>query len=166
MNLYLQTAKNSIVPLALAVFLPTFISYALVGKSVEKVIYESDREGLLSSNNASSTDMSAIFSKKIKGRTSGPPVARHEHSHFLEYAFEKAAIKTARYGSYLVIGLSNYPQVIELYVKIFKRRPNRMAVFFIGMWGGISWFFIPDDKIHAYNHWALTTMIDAALQSS
>lgn len=157
LNLYVQTAKNSIVPLTMAVFVPTFISYCLVGKSVEKIIYESKREGLLSSNNQSSVDLASLVKK---GEVTS------ERKNFLENAFEKAVIKTARYGSYLVIGLSNYPQIVELYVWWFKKIPSRKSIFLIGMWGGVSWFLIPGDKIHAYNHWSLTTMTDAMLHAA
>jgi len=143
LNLYLTCAKKAIMPLMMAVWLPTFLSSLFTGHTVERETYASMMEHL----NKLPEEEPDPKSNAVK-------------------AFKTATLRAAAYGSYLVIGLSQYVHVLELYNQVFKHPPTRSHTFYIGLWGGMPFFLIPKDKIHAYNHWALTTMIDAMLQPS
>jgi len=141
--LYLKTAKKALVPLTMAVWLPTFLSELLTGHTVERETY-------------------ASMMKNLNTLQEEEPDRRRD----VVNAFKTASIRSFKYGSYLIVGLSQYVHVLEAYNKIFGRPPTRSHTFYIGLWGGAPFFLIPKDKIHAYNHWALTTMIDAMLQPS
>jgi len=141
--LYVRTAKKAVVPLAMAVWLPTFLSSLFTGHTVERETYASMMQHL----NRLPEDEPDRKTNVVK-------------------ALKTATKRAAAYGSYLIIGLSQYVHVLELYNSVFGHPPTRSHTFYIGLWGGIPFFLIPKDKIHAYNHWALTTMIDAMLQPS
>jgi len=139
--LYVKTAKNALLPLTMAVWLPTFLSSLFTGNTIERETYASMM-----------TNLNTLQDEEPDKRAN------------IKKAFVTASKKAIQYGSYLVIGLSQYVHVLEMYNQLFKHPPTRSHTFYIGLWGGMPFFLIPKDKIHAYNHWALTTMVDAMLQ--
>jgi len=137
--LYVNTLKKSLVPLILAVGIPSFLFEYIAGRPMDAVLYHSV----------------ADFRRLSMERLNAQP-----KSHFSR-ALRRALRDMFQYGLYLFFGLNSYMQVLEMHWFIFRRKPTVVERFIIGSIGGWPWIFIPKSKVLAYNHWAFTTVIDS-----
>jgi len=138
--LYFKSAKKALVPLTLAVAVPTFLFGLRAKQSMESYLTRSWARLPQTTSDIRDYDyISTIVKRTLK--------------------------KTARYGLYVTIGLSNYVQLVDGWNHVLGH-PSLGAVFFFGLYGAWPYFFIPEDKVFAYDHWALTTMLDAHYQGS
>jgi len=143
-KLYLNATRKAIVPLTLVVAVPTFLFSLQAKRSMEGYITKSWYP--------------------LPKESSMESYVQNDY-HFIQLALKKAFLKTCRYGLYVTIGLSSYVHLVDMYCCTVGP-PGYLAVFVMGSLGAWPYFFIPEDKIYAYDHWALTTMLDAIYQGS
>jgi len=137
--LYVNTFKKSLVPLVLAVGIPSFLFEYVAGRPMDAVMYQSV----------------ADFRRLSMEHLNAQP-----KSH-ISRASRRALRDMFQYGMYLFFGLNSYMQVLELHWFMFRRKPTVVERFIIGSIGGWPWIFIPKSKVLAYNHWAFTTVLDS-----
>lgn len=142
LNLYIKTLKRSILPLSVAIFIPSFLFEYIAGRPMNAVIYQSI------------ADLQKLTNPSVENLNA------HRKSNFTR-ALRRASLDTCKYGLYLFFGLNSYMQVTEGYWMIIRRPPNVFERFVIGVIGGWPWIFIPESKVLAYNHWVFTTVFDS-----
>lgn len=143
--IYYKSFKKCLIPLTLAVAVPTFLFALFEEESMETYLTRSY------------TNLPQSFANLT------PEKRRYN----FKRALRKAVEKTFSYGMYVCPGLSFYPQILEAHYQVTGRIPNKLEIFVVGALA-VRWLYwwIPEDKVFAYNHWALTTMIDALFQES
>merc|ERR550539_363267 len=106
--LYVKTARNALLPLTMAVWLPTFLSSLFTGHTVERETY-------------------ASMMKNLNTLQDEEPNRRRDFVN----AFKTASIRSFKYGSYLIVGLSQYVHVLEAYNIMFGHPPTRSHTFYV-----------------------------------